>query len=183
MRLLHTFAFLIAATLTSGLCAAEKLKLDAENSSISFVGSKPDKSTHKGGFKEFDVEAIADFENGTGSSIKIEIKTASIWSDNERLTGHLKNADFFDVRKYPTATFESTSIEADNETEVVITGKLKMLDKTGEVKAPFKVEHSDGAIKLVGKFKLDRTKWGMNYGAPDKINNEVEMDVSLSFKY
>ncbi|MFN3189437.1 MAG: YceI family protein [Aureliella sp.] len=162
--------------------AGEKLKLDLEKSKISFKGSKPDKSSHEGGFKKFEAEAEADFEDPANSKIKIVIMTDSLWSDNAKLTGHLKNPDFFDVRKYPKATFVSTKISAEDETGVTIAGKLKMLDKEVEVKIPFKSEVASDSLKLVGKFKIDRTKWGMNYGAPDKINKDVEMTVELLFK-
>lgn len=180
------FALLALAWILNGshnqLTAAENLKLDAEKSKIQFVGSKPDGSKHEGGFKKFETVAVADFDEPSNGSLKIEIKTDSLWSDNEKLTGHLKNPDFFDVRKYPTAVFESTDIEVGEERAATITGNLTMLGKKNEIKIPVKVEITEQSIKLVGKFKLDRTKWGMNYGAPDKINNDVEMSVELHFE-
>jgi polyisoprenoid-binding protein YceI len=179
MTRLLALTMVAAFAFSANLNAAEKLKLDAEKSKIGFVGSKPDKSSHKGGFKKFEAEVLADFEAPENSSIKILIKTESIWSDNPKLTGHLKNADFFDIRKYPEATFVSSKIEAEEEGQVIITGKLKMLGKAVEVKIPFETEVSDDGLKMSSKFKIDRTKWGMNYGAPDKINSEVEMSVEL----
>jgi polyisoprenoid-binding protein YceI len=168
---------------SASLRAAEKLKLDTDKSKISFVGSKPDNSSHEGGFKKFEVEAMADFENAGNSSLKIVIDTNSLWSDNPKLTGHLKNPDFFDVRKYPKAVFESKSIQAADDGTITFVGDLEMLGKTNEVKIPMKHEMSEDAVKLMGKFKIDRTRWGMNYGAPEgKINKEVEMDVVLVLK-
>lgn len=181
-KLICAIALFVFVGSTVHVMAGEKLKLVDDKSKIDFVGSKPDKTTHKGGFKKFTAECTADFDEPANSTLKIEIKTDSLWSDNPKLTGHLKNPDFFNVRKYPTATFVATKIEAKDETEVTITGKLKMLDVEEEVKAPFKTEVTDGGVTLTGKFKLDRTKWGMTYGAPDKINKEVELDVVLVFK-
>ncbi len=160
--------------------AADPLKLIEDKSKISFVGKKPD-GEHKGGFKKFKVDALADHDDMSKSSIKIVIDTDSLWSDDEKLTGHLKNPDFFDVKKYPKATFESTKIEKVSDTEAKIYGKLTMLDKTGEIVVPMKVDANDERIMLNGAFKLDRTKWGMNYGK-GKINDEVDMTVELAFK-
>lgn len=175
--------FCLMLTVQTSMQAAEKLSLDAEKSKIGFVGSKPDKSSHEGGFKKFKVDATADFENPANSSLRIEIDTTSLWSDDQRLTGHLMNPDFFDVRKYPKAVFESTAIEHQDDGSVTIVGKLEMLGKVNEVKIPMQSEMTDEAITLSGKFKLDRTKWGMNYGAADnKINKEVDMDVKLVLK-
>lgn len=160
--------------------AADKLTLIEDKSKISFVGKKPE-GEHKGGFKKFKVDALADHEDMTKSSLKIVIDTESLWSDDEKLTGHLKNADFFDVKKHPTATFESTKIEKVSDTEIKFHGKLTMLGKTEEIVVPAKVDASDEKIQIVANFKLDRTKWGMNYGK-GKINDEVEMTAELAFK-
>lgn len=160
--------------------AADSLEADLEKCKITFVGSKPDKSSHEGGFKEFKIDAKADWEDPAKSSIMIEIKTESLFSDDDKLTAHLKNPDFFNVRKFPKAVFKSTKIEADSETEAKITGKLTMLDKEVEVTIPVKMEVNDEAVKMTGKFKIDRTKWGMDYGK-GKINDEVDMAIEFVF--
>ena len=163
--------------------AADKLTPNMEQCKITFVGSKPNGESHTGGFKKFKIDAQADFETPANSKILIEITTESLFADNPKLEAHLKNADFFDVRKYPTATFESTQIEA-SETEAMLTGKLTLLGKTGEVKIPLQVEHGENQLKLTGKFKLDRAKWGMNYGLEgNKINKDVDVAVELAFSH
>jgi len=172
------FALVLSAPVIA--IAADKLTLIEDKSKISFVGKKPD-GEHKGGFKKFKVDATADHEDMTKSSLKIVIDTESLWSDDEKLTGHLKNADFFDVKKYPNATFESTKIEKVSDTEVKFHGKLTMLGKSEEMIVPAKVDASDEKIQVIATFKLDRTKWGMNYGK-GKINDEVEMTAELAFK-
>jgi polyisoprenoid-binding protein YceI len=64
--------------------------------------------------------------------------------------------------------------------EGTITGKLTMLDKTVEVKVPIKAEVSDESLKVIADFKIDRTKWGMNYGK-GKIDDEVSLKAELVF--
>jgi len=159
---------------------AEEWKLNAEKSKIDFVGKKTD-GAHKGGFKTFKAEAKADLENPQNGSLKLEIETESLWSDDQKLTEHLKNPDFFDVRKFPKITFESTSIDAASEDNVQLVGKMTMLGKTVEVKVPCKAVLTDGSATLTAEFKLDRTKFGMNYGK-GKINDEVEINATLVFK-
>ncbi|XZE54272.1 YceI family protein [Planctomycetaceae bacterium SH139] len=160
--------------------AAESLTLDTKKSKIEFVGAKPD-GKHAGGFKEFTAKAMADFEDPTKGSLEIEIATASLWSDAEKLTSHLKNPDFFDVRKHPKINFKSTQIVPGDEAgQVKILGVMKMLDKEVKVEIPATVEVSDGGVKLVSDFKIDRTKWGMDYGK-GKINDEVAIKVTFLF--
>lgn len=158
---------------------AESLKLVKDKSKIDFVGKKTDGS-HKGGFKEFKVEADANVDAPEKSKLKIEIETKSLWSDDEKLTDHLKNPDFFDVRKYPTIKFEMTGMEGVGTDAPTLIGKLTMLEKTYDLRVPCKATMSDSEIILEADFKLDRTKWGMNYGA-GKINNEVEIKSKLHF--
>lgn len=180
---LTAIAFLSCALLPSvvGVShAGEPLKLNKDKSKLGFVGYKPD-DKHVGGFKTFDVTAEADHEDMSNSKLKIEIKTASLWSDADKLTAHLKNPDFFDVRKYPTAVFEATKFEPlEGEGEVMLHGKLTMLGTTEEIKAPAKISMTDSEIKLVAKFKVDRMKWGMTYGK-GKINDEVDINADLVF--
>ena len=156
----------------------QTLKADKEKSKIGFVGKKPD-GKHAGGFKEFKSEAKVDMQSPDKSSLTIEITTDSLWSDNEMLTGHLKNPDFFDVKKYPSIKFESTKIEV-SENSAVITGKLTMLDKTVEIKIPTKTAVDDKTLKLTAEFKIDRSKWGMTYGK-GKVDDEVELTAELVF--
>src|SRR6056297_2010415 len=153
---------------------AERLKLDAEKSEITFVGSKPD-GKHEGGFKKYKVDAEADFEDPSRSSLKIEIDTSSLWADDPRLANHLKSPDFFNVRKYPTITFESTEIvPKESETPAaLIKGDLYMLGKKVAVDVPITAEVSEEAVVMKADFTIDRTRWGMDYGQ-GKINNDVK---------
>jgi polyisoprenoid-binding protein YceI len=57
---------------------------------------------------------------------------------------------------------------------------MKMLDKEVEVKVPCDVEMNEDSITLKGKWKLDRSKFGMTYGA-GKIDNDVEITSNLVF--
>jgi polyisoprenoid-binding protein YceI len=163
-----------------GLSSAQDLKLDLDKSKIDFVGKKPAGETHKGGFKEFTADVKVDLDSPEKSTLSIEIKTASMWSDSDKLTAHLKNPDFFNVEKFPKIKFETTSVEV-GENEGTITGKMTMLDKTVEVKVPIKTEMTDSSLVVTATFKLDRTKWGMNFGRPN-ISDEVDITATLHYK-
>ena len=173
------FSLLVALSWLVAPAFAQTLTLNKEKSKIDFVGKKSD-GAHKGGFKEFKTEAKADMDAPEKSALKLEIDTTSLWSDDAKLTEHLKNPDFFDVRKYPKITFESTKIEVNGDETATLIGKLTMLDKTAEVKVPCKTSLSDSGIVLTAEFKLDRTKWGMSYGK-GKINDEVDITANLHF--
>jgi len=91
--------------------------------------------------------------------------------DRNDLTKHLKSADFFNVAKYPNATFEltkATKIDGDYNTE--LTGNLTILDKTNSVTFKANVMISPEAIKLQSeKFAIDRKKWGLTYNTEGTV--------------
>ena len=168
--------------LSFGSATAEELTLVKDSSKIEFVGSKPD-GKHNGGFKKFEVASIADFESPGRSSININIDATSLWSDDEKLTNHLKSPDFFDVRKYPSITFESTEIvPGDGEDhKATIKGVMHMLGKSVEIEVPAEATVTDETIELIAKFEIDRTKWGMDYGQ-GKVDNTVKITAELTLK-
>lgn len=181
------FAFaplLMFALIAVSSATAEDLELVQDESRIEFVGSKPD-GKHEGGFKKFDVDAQANFEDPSKSSLAVKIDANSLWSDNDRLTNHLKSPDFFDVRKYPTITFKSTKIEPGEKegdaAKATITGDWTMLGKTVEVEIPIVAVVSEEAVIMEADFTIDRTKWGMTYGQ-GKVNNEVKVTARFAFE-
>jgi polyisoprenoid-binding protein YceI len=83
-------------------------------SSIDWVGAKVT-AKHEGKFNTFSGKVDVVDGDATKSSATVEIDLASVSSDTEKLTGHLKSPDFFDVAKYPKATFKTTQIKAGGE--------------------------------------------------------------------
>lgn len=184
MKLRLIFALLAGLALTSAgkSVSADELSLVPEKSTIEFVGSKPD-GKHKGGFKKFEAAAIADFENPSRSSLNIQIDAKSLWSDDEKLTNHLKNPDFFDVRKYPAITFESVEIVPGEgeEKQAMIKGDMQMLGKSVAIEVPIQAQVTEESVEITTEFAIDRTKWGMTYGE-GKIDKEVKITAKLHFK-
>ena len=155
---------------------APGMALDASNTKITFVGTKPDGTRHEGGFKEFTGTIGLDQEKV--QSITAEIQTASLWSDAEpRLTNHLKSPDFFNVQEHPTAKFESTSIEGDAG-ELTVTGNLTLLGKTEEITFPAQATVADGKVTLTSEFQIDRSRFGMDYGQ-GQVDNDVTIQVNV----
>lgn len=144
------------------------------SSGIGFVGSKVT-GKHDGGFKNFaGTINVADGKIVGSPVIKINMK--STWADNERLTGHLKSADFFDVQKYPMATFTVTSIEP-AEGQHKITGNLDLHGVTKSISFPAKIEVSDDVATVYGDFAINRKDFNINY--PGKQNDLIRDNVIL----
>jgi polyisoprenoid-binding protein YceI len=91
--------------------------IDPVHSSIGFSVRHLVVSRIRGTFETF-TGAIVVAEDGA-PSVTAEIAVDSLHSGNEQRDGHLKSADFFDVDKYPTATFVSTGVRADGDNYVL----------------------------------------------------------------
>ena len=108
------------------------------------------------------------------------------------LDAHLKNADFFDVAKYPNVKFDITKVEelpAGTESKVegankLVSANLTIKGKTVNVSFPAKVEVAENGVNLVSKFTINRQDWGLTYGAEGDpkdwmISQEVDLDLNI----
>lgn len=151
-----------------------------ETSAIDFIGSKVTGS-HKGGFKKFTGELNVIEDRLVPAGNKVVIDMDSTWSDSERLTGHLKNADFFDVPKFPTATFVTTAIEK-GATNSTVTGNLTLHGVTKQISFPATVLFTNGAVNLSAEFVLIRSDFDIKYTgkADDLIRQEVVLKLKVN---
>ena len=79
----------------------------------------------RGTFNDWSGTIVADPQNLAGGSVQVEIKTASIDTNNERRDTHLKSADFFDAATHPTITFRSTRVRTRGNS-ITVDGSLTM---------------------------------------------------------
>ncbi len=106
----------------------------------------------------------------------------------KKLNAHLKNGDFFEVEKFPTATFVITNVKKNNDKKFnsKITGKLTIKGKTNVVSFPANVVVKDGSISLQSElFTFDRQKFDVVYQSSMKdmvIKDEVGVKVELIAK-
>ena len=150
-----------------------------ENSSISFVGSKVT-GKHDGGFKKFSGELKVEGNKLANTGNKVEIDTTSIYTDTDRLTGHLKTKDFFDVAQFPTSTFETVRI-ADNGTNSTVTGKLTLHGVTKEISFPATIKVAADSVDVDAEFAINRLDFDIKFkGMPnDLIRNDVVLKLKV----
>jgi polyisoprenoid-binding protein YceI len=166
-------------TKAPGATTAKRYTFSPEGSKIEFVGSKVTGS-HNGGFKKFDGELFGANGKLQGSGNKVTIDTTSVWADNDRLTGHLKSADFFDTEKFPTATFVTTDISQQG-TNANVTGNLTLHGITKQISFPASIRVSEQAIEMRANFSLNRLDFEMKYPgkADDLIRKEVVLKLDI----
>ncbi len=75
--------------------------------------------------------------------------------------GHMKSADFFDVQKFPTATFVIKSTEYKNANEGILKGDMTLKGVTKPVELPF----TKSGNTFTGSTQINRTLFGITYGS------------------
>jgi len=181
--------------------AGSVVNVDLQSSQIVWKGSKPTGS-HHGTITPTSGEFKVEGNKIVGGSFQfdmnsINVKDLTDQNDKAKLEGHLKSEDFFDVQKYPTATFTITKVseKTDGANTHLVEGNLKMRDSEKGITFPAKMNISgDGkSIQSDAKFKIDRTLWGVMYKsaknpklsdiekkAKDKlISDDIEIELKL----
>jgi polyisoprenoid-binding protein YceI len=157
---------------------AETLAISPENSKVDFVAAKVTRS-HNGAFKQF--SGTIDLINNSAeqSIVTINIDTASVTTDDDSLTTHLKTADFFDVAKYPKANFVSTKIEPNtaNGATHTITGNFDLHGVKKSISFPATIQLSPDSVSANAEFSINRKDFGINY--PGKVDDLIRDGVVI----
>jgi polyisoprenoid-binding protein YceI len=169
---------LAAAVLPTFAFAADAWKIDGSHTQAGFSVKHFMISTVRGDFDRTEGKVMLDEADVTKSTVEATIDVASVSTRDEKRDAHLKNADFFDVAKFPKMTFKSTKVEKAGE-GLKVTGDLTMkgvtkpvvLDVVGptkEIKDPW----GNTRRGLSATTKLNRKDFGVNYG-PDAVVSDM----------
>lgn len=165
---------LTALVLTSFSAMAENI--DLNKSSFTWRGSKVVGDFHSGSIamkkatlEDGKGEFVADMNTIGETTLKGEWKT--------KFLGHIKSADFFDVKKYPTAKLKVEKID-----NGYLYGTLTIKNNTHRVTVPF----TKVGKTYSGELGFDRTKYDVVYGSGNFFKNlgdgVIADTVILKFK-
>jgi polyisoprenoid-binding protein YceI len=169
-------------TNSSKPAGAETLAISPENSKIDFVAAKVTRS-HNGSFKRFSGTIDLTNNKPEDSRVSIDIEANSVETDEPDLTKHLQTPDFFDVAKFPKATFVSTKIEpiASGGTHN-ITGNFELHGIKKAITFPATIQVTPNNVTVHAEFAINRKDWALTYPgkADDLIRDGVVIKLSLN---
>ena len=168
---------------TAKPAGGETLAITPDNSKVEFVAAKVTRS-HNGSFKQFS-GAIDLLNSDPGQSIvSISIDTSSVVTDEDDLTHHLKTPDFFDVAKYPKATFVSTKIEPNvaNGATHSVTGNFDLHGIKKSISFPATIQITPTNVSVNADFAINRQDFKLTYPgkADDLIKDGVVIKLTLN---
>jgi polyisoprenoid-binding protein YceI len=145
----------------------------------------------KGGFSGISGVLHLDESDYTKSTVEASIPAASVRTVDEKLDAHLKNADFFDVEKFPTLTFKSTNIQSTGGRNYAVTGDLTIHGVTKsvilmveDVSGPSIDPQGKKRIGLSGSTKIARKDFGLTWNVALEfggvlVGDEVTITLDL----
>ena len=123
-----------------------------------------------GFFRDFTGAVNYDAADPAKSSVEFTAKATSIDTGVAGRDNHLRNADFFEVEKYPDVTFKSTKVEK-TAAGWTVTGDFTMKGVTKSISFPFNIagflpadQRSGGKMGVTAETVINRRDYGVNYG-------------------
>ena len=164
---------------------AETLIISPENSKVEFIAAKVTRS-HNGSFKQF-TGAIELVRNSVADSrVMIDIQMSSVVTDEDDLTKHLQTPDFFDVARYPKATFTSTKIvpilsPGTSGVSYDVSGNFDLHGIKKTITFPATIEVAPDSVSVNAEFAINRKDFGIVFQnkADDLIRDGVVIKLTL----
>lgn len=178
-----------ASTSTEHL-AAKVYNVDPVHSNILFKIRHGGLAYFYGHFDSFSGTVRIDPRNIKGADFSFTVKTDSVDTNNTKRDDHVKNADFFNARQYPEATFTSTAITEQSEGVYELVGDFSFHGETHPVTAKltevsFGQSQGKDAMGFLAVFTINRSEFGLtkyvDSANPESgpLGDKVEITVSI----
>jgi polyisoprenoid-binding protein YceI len=179
----------VGLSLASPVMAADTYKLDPNHTAITWHINHFGFSNPSGKFMNVDGTLTLDEANPASSKVTLTVPVDKIDSGVPLLDEHLKSDKFFDVAKFPTATFTSDKVDLLSKDTAMVHGNLTLHGVTKPV--DLKVKLNKIAMNMMNKKTagfsatgtLKRSDFGMSTYVPnlgDDITLDIESEANLA---
>ena len=150
-------------------------------------------SNVKGQFPKVTGALTVDENDLARSRVEASIEAASIETRDPQRDAHLRSADFLDVEKFPTLSFNSTRISLVREGELAVEGDLTIRGVTRKVTfsvegptPPVKDPWGNTRIAVSATTKINRKDFGLTWNAALEtggilVGDEVAVTLDVEF--
>jgi polyisoprenoid-binding protein YceI len=161
--------------------SAPEWALDKAKSRLSFASSQSGAS-FDGEFKTFEAKIQFDPEHLEGSSIGVTVDMASATTGDKQRDTALPDSDWFAVKQFPTARFQSKKIVAKSADAYEAEGTLTIRGVAKPLTLPFRLSIEGSSARATAAASIVRTEFGVGQGdfSTDEwvdINVVVKIDI------
>ena len=171
---------LSAAALSFSGSALAQQKLIPAQSEISFV-TKQMGVPLDGHFKKFDAQISFDTAKPDAAKIAFTLDSGSATLGAPESDAELPKAAWFNVAKFPQATFQSASVKALGGGKYQVTGKLTIKGNIKDIDVPVALTQANGVTTATGQFALKRLAYKIGEGEWADTSMVAD-DVQVKFK-
>lgn len=168
--------------------SAQTKPINISKSKITWVGKKVT-GQHEGIIKFKEGALIFKNKKLIGGNFTADMtsltNTDQTGKDKEKLEGHLRSGDFFDVENFGTSKLVFKSITSKKLNAYTVNADMTIKGKTKPVTFDMFIKGRNATAKVI----IDRTKYGIQYGSGSffddlgdrTIYDEFELNVKLAF--
>jgi len=169
---------------------AARFEIDPEHLSIGFLVHHISYANVLGMFRSGKGSYSYDEKTGALSDVRIEVETASVFTNHRKRDDHLKGPDFLNSGEFPRMIFTAAAAKRTGDRSFEVNGNLELLgrslpmtlqatmNKIGEYElGTFRKPYVMG-VSARGSFK--RSAYGMTYGTDNGwVGNEVALMIEF----
>ena len=186
MNMKHLIAAcLAAAAATAAVAAPDTYMIESNHTYPSFEADHMGISVWRGKFNKTSGTVVLDRAAKTGS-LDIAIDANTLDFGHEKMNGHAKGADMFDVAKFPVVTYKATSITYKGDVPATVNGELTLhgvtkpvvltINKFKCIMHPMLKREACGADASA---TFNRADFGIDYGVKMGFNPEVKLAIQV----
>jgi polyisoprenoid-binding protein YceI len=179
---------LLVAVVAVPAHAAGTWTLQKDTSRIGFTAFQR-KQPVEGSFGKFDAEIVFDEDELAASRVNVEIDAASINTGHKDRDATLRGSSFFDVKQWPSASFESDELVHKGGDSYEAQGQLTIRDVSKDVTLPFELTIKDhpqeqGLLlaEADGEITISRLEFGIGQGefaSTSTVGEEVVIRIEI----
>ncbi|NQY93558.1 MAG: polyisoprenoid-binding protein [Campylobacteraceae bacterium] len=178
---------LLAVLILSSSVFAASFKVDTAHSKITFKVKHLAISNVYGTFSKYDANIDYDVATKKLNALTADVDVNSVDTENVKRDGHLKSADFFDAKQFPTINFKLISTSGDEAIgELTIKGITKTVTLDFENNGVIKDPWGNTKLGLALETKISRKEFGLTWNkvletgsfvVGDKITINIDIEA------
>ena len=166
--------------------------VNVSESKLIWTGKQLSTKQHTGTLNIKKVEIIISDNGAINGDIKIDMPTINTTDlqgrGKDKLDGHLKSLDFFDVTQHPVAYLKFQGNEKDySNGKLKFDGELTIKNITHPISFYSKIEHFNGKLSANAEVIFDRSLYDVKFGSGKFFDNlgdrliydEISIDVLM----
>lgn len=179
-------AALVGSAVSAPVQAAETYKIDPAHAFVYYKANHFGWSNNMGRFNKVSGSIVLDEKNPGASKVTVEIDAASVDTNHAARDKHLRSADFFNAKEFPTIKFVSTKIVKTGAKTGRMTGNLTMLGVTKPVSMDFKWNRRGKHFRtkkthtgFSAQVTINRSDWGMKKFPAAAIGHKITLMLEI----